>query len=419
MQPAKSEFDHAVTTFLPTEKAPLYPAIRVSSKLKICYVLGSLQYGGAEGQVIELIKDLDRDRFEPFLVLERDDDCGRADGLKAPVEFLHSDSRRRNSTPRRLYNGAKSLFRFCKYLSKIRPDIVHASLPVPCILAASARLLGRAPCVVASRRSLVDCYRPNQLLGSLADVIATRAADYVLGNSEAVVREVIALDGVSPSRAGLIYNGVDTDRFSPLRSTSLRDELGWNHEHVVVGIVASFIPYKRHNDFVSAAAIINATAPNTRFLLVGEDRGEMRGVQEAFQDAGLADYVQILGNMSTPELAFAAMDLYVCSSETEGFSNVVLEAMATGLPVVATNVGGNREAVSENCGFLVPPRSPELLAQAVLELVQAPAQMRRFSENARTRAESVFSIDAMVRAHEDIYTRLAAEKPESAWARLW
>jgi glycosyltransferase involved in cell wall biosynthesis len=392
----------------------------VPSRLKICYVLGSLQYGGAEGQVLELIKGLDRERFEPFLILERGDDCQRSDGLGTRVGILHSDSRSINSTPKRVYYGARSFLRFYSYLSEFNPDVIHAFLPVPCILSSIARLLGKTQCVVASRRSLVDCYRPHQRLGSLADILATRAADLVLGNSEAVVREVIALDHVSPSRARLIYNGVDTDRFSPLRSTSLRDELGWDREHVVVGIVANFIPYKRHCDFVSAAALINAAAPNTRFLLVGADLGEMRSVQQSIQDAGLADYVKILGNVTTSELAFAAMDLYVCSSDTEGFSNVVLEAMATGLPVIATDVGGNREALgAANCGLLVPPRSPDLLAQAVLELVQAPAQRRRFSENARTRAVSVFSIDAMVRAHEHIYTRLAAEKPESAWARLW
>ena len=93
----------------------------VPTRIKICYVLGSLQYGGAEGQVLELIRGLDRERFEASLILERDNDCGRADGLPVRIAVLHSDSRSINSTPRRVYNGLTALMRFCKYLSEVGP----------------------------------------------------------------------------------------------------------------------------------------------------------------------------------------------------------------------------------------------------------------------------------------------------------
>ena len=184
-------------------------------------------------------------------------------------------------------------------------------------------------------------------------------------------------------------------------------------------MVANFIPYKRHIDFVRSAAIIKAAVPRARFLLVGEDRGEMAPVKTALQEAGLTAHIEILGSTSAPELAFAAMDVYICTSETEGFSNVLLEAMATGLPVVATDVGGNREAIGEDsCGLLVPQHSPESIAKASIDLAQDPDRMRQFSTNARRRAEELFSIDRMVRTHEDIYARLMEEAPGSPWSRL-
>ena len=102
----------------------------------------------------------------------------------------------------------------------------------------------------------------------------------------------------------MIYNGVDTHRFSPSRSKSLRGELGWISDDVIFGMVANFIPYKRHIDFVRSAAIIKAAVPRARFLLVGEDRGEMAPVKTALQEAGLTAHIEILGSTSAPELRF-------------------------------------------------------------------------------------------------------------------
>jgi glycosyltransferase involved in cell wall biosynthesis len=286
------------------------------------------------------------------------------------------------------------------------------------IYAGSARVLRRVPLMIASRRSLVDCYRPNSRLAAVADMIATRAADFVLGNSEAIIQEVVRLDGVPESRTQVIYNGVDTERFSPLKQPGLRSSFGWNR-HFVFGMVANFFPYKRHLDFVRAADLIHAAIPQARFLLVGEDRGEMPTVQKAIEEAGLAPYTKILPGIKTPELAFAAMDVYICTSETEGFSNVLLEAMATGLPVIATDVGGNREAVAEGMnGVLVPAHAPKLIARAALDLATNPDRLRQFALCSRSRADELFSLQNMVHAHEDIYTQLVSQKRTSTWRRL-
>jgi glycosyltransferase involved in cell wall biosynthesis len=304
-------------------------------------------------------------------------------------------------------------------MEKIRPDILHAFLPGAVIYAGVGRLLKKLPPIVASRRSLVDCYRQNSRVEALADFIGTRASDFVLGNSRAIVDEVVQMDGVPQSRTQVIYNGVDTDRFSPTKRPGMRGQFGWSKEHLVLGMVANFLPYKRHRDFVRAAELIHTAVREARFLLVGLDLGEMLAVQRMIAEAGLEPYTRIIQGTRAPELAFATMDLYLCTSETEGFSNVLLEAMATGLPVIATSVGGNPEAVAEGeNGTLVPARTPELIARAAVKLAVKPERLRQWAENSRHRAEELFSLEKMVQAHEDLYTRLVQQRPTPTWKRL-
>lgn len=388
-------------------------------KIKVCYLIGSLGYGGAEGQVLTLIHKLNPECFETSLILETTGGIERMNGFRKHVRTLGVVPVGGRGMGPRGYHAARTLARLCSHVDEIRPDILHAFLPACVIYAGGGRILRKFPLVIASRRSLVDCYRPNSRVEAFADVVATRASDFVLGNSRAIVDEVVRLDGVPESRTQVIYNGVDAQRFSPSRRAGMRPELGWGSEHIVFGMVANFIPYKRHLDFVRAAAVIHATEPRSRFLLVGEDRGEMPAVQNAVREAGLAPVTRIVPGTRTPELAFAAMDLYLCTSETEGFSNVLLEAMATGLPVIATDVGGNGEAIAEGLnGTLVPPHTPELTARAALDLAADPDRLRRWSENSRRRVEQLFSLEKMVQAHEELYIRLVQQRRTPTWKRL-
>ncbi|HKD78887.1 MAG TPA: glycosyltransferase [Candidatus Angelobacter sp.] len=388
-------------------------------KARICYLIGSLGSGGAEGQLLELIRGLNREMFDPSLILETAIGLTRVKDLEANVKTLEVVPLAGRKVAPRGYYASRALRRLCAHISELRPDILHAFLPACVIYASAARMLKRVPCTIASRRSLVDCYRPNSRLAAVADMFATRAADFVVGNSEAIIQEVVALDHVPHLRTRVIYNGVDTRRFSPLQKPGWRSALGWHHGHLVFGMVANFAPYKRHIDLVKAASLIRNEIPQARFLLVGEDRGEMIPVRQAIAEAGLTDYIQIVPGTNTPELAFSTMDVYVCTSESEGLSNVLLEAMATGLPVIATDVGGNREAIAEGLnGILTPAHSPESIARAAVEFAQDPGRIRRFADNSLRRARELFSLTQMVRQHEDLYTCLLSQKRTATWKRI-
>lgn len=191
--------------------------------------------------------------------------------------------------------------------------------------------------------------------------------------------------------------------------------MGWGENNVVFGMVANFRPCKRHIDLVQAAAMILQQHPEARFVMVGADYGSREEVVREIEKLELKGKVHVVERDPSPEKIFAALDVYVCASESEGFSNVLLEAMACAKPVIATGVGGNPEAVLDGeTGFLVPWGFPPALAAAAERLLRDPEQRRVMGIRGRQRAEQNFSLDRMVRMHEQLYLQLLSERRKTA-----
>jgi len=377
---------------------------QVSRPVRITYLIGSLAIGGAEGQLVELLSKLDPSRWKTSLVVFNEQHAERAPAALSQVLSLGIPSSGNSRSYLRAWKTVRAVNRLSGYLRSIRPDILHAFLPASFILAAPAARLARVPILVGSRRSLVGCYRNGGLV-ERADHLATRMFDFVLGNSAAVTDELIHIDGVPAERTSTIHNGVDTARFTP-GDRSLRQVYGWDIDDVVFGIVANFIGYKRHEDFVRAAALICAKSPRARFIMAGEDRGILPAIRQEVAQAGLESRFVIIPGTLEPEKLYPAMDAYICTSETEGFSNVLLEAAASGLPLIATHVGGNPEIVfpGEN-GFVVPLTRPEEIAKAALTLIDDSSLRRHMGKRSRELAERRFSLETMVQQHELFYEK--------------
>jgi glycosyltransferase involved in cell wall biosynthesis len=377
--------------------------------VKIAYLIGSLGRGGAEGQLLELLRRLDRSRWQPSLVLFDGAAGDRAADLVDNVYSLDIPSSGHSKAWARGWKTAGAVARLTAYLRRANPHVLHALLPASFVLAVPAARLARVPQLVGSRRSLAECYRNERLLASV-DRVATRMCDFVIGNSRAVTAELVQLDGVPAERTATIYNGVDSDRFRP-GDRSFRHAHGWTDDNVVFGIVANFLPYKRHVDFIRAAGLIAAKVPQARFVMVGEDRGMLPDLRRQIAVAGLESRFVIIPGTSEPEKLYPAWDAYICTSVTEGFSNVLLEAAASGLPLVATEVGGNPEMIvpGEN-GCLVPVAQPEQVAEAALALAGNPDLRRRMGARSRELVKQRFSLDSMVRQHEHLYERLLAPR---------
>ncbi len=231
----------------------------------------------------------------------------------------------------------------------------------------------------------------------------------VIAPAHEILAALAEHEGLPASRMLWIANGVDTDRFSPAqapRRQALRQALGLARDEVAFGCVASLYPVKNHAMLIDAFARVHAVDPRARLLLVGA--GALAGELVAQAQAlGLGDAVRFLGNRSDIHQILPALDAAVLASRSEGMSNAILEAMACGLPLVATAVGGNLQLVRDGeTGFLVPSGDAAAMGDAMHRLVREPLLRASLGNAGRRRIESEFSLSGMVDAYDRLYRRL-------------
>ncbi len=267
----------------------------------------------------------------------------------------------------------------------------------------AARLAG-VPAVASSVRS-VDRDKPLKYVW--CDRLLAPVTDRFIANASVVGERLVAREWVRRDRIVTIHNGVDTGAMAtrPGRDTSAR-RWGWGRDQHVVGFVGRLTHEKRPDLFLEAAARVRMRLSTTRFVMVGS--GDQSPLRSMLTTLGLGDVVKIDGFRSEIGPVFRDLDLLVSSSDFEGCSNVILEAMAAAVPVVATDVGGNRELLGGDVGWLVPPDDADSLAGAIETALCDPEARRVRSIAGRERARRQFSIEAMVRSHERLYDELAA-----------
>lgn len=234
--------------------------------------------------------------------------------------------------------------------------------------------------------------------------------DRIVAPSRSIIESLAAEENADGRRCLAIPNGVDTARFrigDAAVRVRLRAALGFGADECLIGCVASFTPVKRHDVLLSAFAQARGSHPHARLLLVGD--GPLRDAAEArARELGIGADVRFLGARADVEKVLSALDLFALASSTEGMSNAILEAQACGVAVVATEVGGNGELVQvHETGLLVPANPPEALANALIDLIEAPARRAQLGAAAARRVERDFSVNAMIAAYERLYRELA------------
>jgi glycosyltransferase involved in cell wall biosynthesis len=303
---------------------------------------------------------------------------------------------------------------------RLRPTTLHSYLPLTNFLGTVAGWLALVPVVITSRRAL-GTHQDRLPLWRSLDRLANRLSTLVTVNSHAVAADTVARDGIAPNKLVLIPNGIDFSRFSePLADrAALRTALGLDTPDGVtpgIVVVGNLIPYKGHADLIDSIAQLKPRDQPARFLLVGEDRGIGTDLAARACARGVADRISFIGSREDVASILAASDGFVLPSHEEGFSNALLEAMAAGLFIVATDVGGNSEALEDGrLGTLVPPRDPAALARAIDLLLDALSDSAdtgtaRNAEAARTVRER-YGIDRMVEAHIVLYRGGGAPTP--------
>lgn len=238
-------------------------------------------------------------------------------------------------------------------------------------------------------------------LSGLPTTIINNSAVSALGHEQKL--------GYKPDRRVVIPNGFDTSVFAPSQEArwSVRNELGLSEETLLVGLIARFHPVKNHMGFLRAASLLQEKHPNVHFVLAGcgvDTSNETLMV--TIKRLDLSTNVHLLGERSDIPRLLAAVDLATLSSSSEGFPNVIGEAMACGVPCVVTDVGDSASLIGET-GLVVPPCDPGALARAWQELIEMDGENRRkVGLLGRQRITENFSIDAIARRYEQLYERV-------------
>ncbi|MGC4083771.1 MAG: glycosyltransferase [Vicinamibacterales bacterium] len=383
-------------------------------RIPILFVIGTLAVGGAETQLVELARSLDS-RFAPTVccLASAGPLADRLDAAGIPVTTIGLYSPRRGRGWMRFLPALVRLpidiARFTWHVRVTRPAIVHGVLMHAYVLGAFAGRLTGVPIIVASRRSL-SLFKQGKPIMRFAERLMNRWTDRIVANSEAVKRDAVDTESLPPEKVSVIYNGVDLDTYDRIDAETvraLRNELAPGAGPVVI-VVANLIGYKGHKYFLQAWAEVCRVFPDAVALLVGE--GTVRAAREAdARTLGIDANVRFLGLRRDVPALLAVADLLVHPSLQEGFCNALIEAMAAARPVVATDVGGNREAVVDGeTGLLVPAANPGRLAAAMLTVLRRPDRGAAWGRAGRRRVVERFQRSRMAPEYEALYDELLA-----------
>ncbi|HZD32191.1 MAG TPA: glycosyltransferase family 4 protein [Candidatus Angelobacter sp.] len=351
---------------------------------------------GTERLVVETARRLDHTKFEVHVCcLEDSPQLRSLDGICQTEVFPTDeiDSVR----------GFRQVRAFRRYASRHNIQVVQAFMNRSSILAVLAAF-GTRQVVITSRLNTGYWYTPKwRTFFRILNLGTTR----ILTNSLAGRDIVMNAENLAATKIDVLYQGVNAEHFNPgLGNPTVCTQLGIAEHVAVVGIVANLRPVKDIPLFLRAAKVVLEACPETAFLVVGQ--GEMLGELRALAgDLGIRNNVFFTRGEGQVIDYLARMSIGCLTSFSEGFSNAILEYMAVGLPVVATDVGGNREAVADGeTGLLVRERSPEAFAQPIIELLHNNELRERMGEAALQRCLRKFEFGKTIRDLENYYSGL-------------
>ena len=379
----------------------------VSRKPRVMLFTDSFIHGGTERQFVQVLRQLDRQKYHLFVgcLKRRGPFLAEVEAMGIPIVEFPITSLRRWST-------LHWLRKLAGFLRREKVDLVHAFEFYSVVFAVATARLAGVPVVLASRRELAG----DRTFWQQCPIrVACQLSTGIVANSRAAGTCRIGLLPGQSKKVALVPNSIDLEEFHPAVSADqVRNQLGVADNTPLVGSLAPLRPEKDLATFLRAAAAVSAVAPEARFLLIG-DGSERQKLESLAEDLGLSGRVLFLGDRNDVPDLLAALDVCVLSSLTESFPNAVLEAMAMGRAVVATNVGGIPELVEEGTtGYLVPPGDADAMARRILELLRDPAQRRAMGGAGRARVEREFTPARMKQKLEGLYDRLLRERRPAA-----
>jgi glycosyltransferase involved in cell wall biosynthesis len=372
------------------------------NRIRVCLLCDTVgNDAGTERQVVETAKRLDKNKFEVHVCCLETSPQLR--GLERHCHTAVFPTASVNS-----WSGIFQAARFRRYLDRHHIQIVHAYMNKTAMFAVLTSL-ARSRIVITSRLNIGYWYTP--ALRTVFRILNLRA-NGVMANSEEAKRIAVETESLDPDKVAVVYQGVDMTVFNfGMGDASVSNRLGIPRSSRVVGIVANLRPVKDIPLFLRAARIVAHEFDDVEFLVAG--RGEQ--FQELYQlagELGLRDRVFFTQGEGKIMDYLSRMCIGCLTSFSEGFSNAVVEYMAAGLPVVATDVGGNRDAIVDGeTGYLVRERTPEAFAKPLIHLLKDEGLRLQMGRAGFHRCTEYFDVNKTIRQLEQFYYSLTASPP--------
>jgi glycosyltransferase involved in cell wall biosynthesis len=356
--------------------------------------------GGTEKQLSLLVSSLNPDIFRPIVVQLSMHPSQKTTDTIGNVKLFHLPTKKIYSL-----RGLNQIRKLVNLAKDEQVDIIHTFFEKSEVMGWLVKRLSGIPVWITSRRDLG--FKRKEIYNKIFR-ISSRDCNKCVANCIAVKEQTLQKEGLPEGKVEVIYNGMD---FSPYQKSyngnALRKEIGIDNQTSLVGMIANFnFEIKGHQYFIEAAKKILERFPNTEFILVGDGALRQR-FEKLSEELGIRQKIHFLGKRNDIPVLLSSLNVSVLCSTNEGFSNVILESMAAGKPVVATKIGGSPEMVTNGVtGYLVPPADPDALAKAIITSLQNEEKANVMGEAGRKRATDIFSVEAMVSEYEKLYRLL-------------
>ena len=359
-------------------------------KIHIQHVLLSLQPGGLENGVVNVVNLLNRDRFRSSVC------C-----LKHKGEFAARLADNQVAVHEMGSRGGNNLllpFKLARLFRRTKTDIVHTRNAEAFFYGFLGAKIAGVSRIIHSEHGRTFNDRP---LRFIVQRHFSRYTDRIFSVTEQLKHDLVRNIGIPASRIEVLYNGVDLGRFKPASRPDILTQLGFQPNDVVVGTVGRLVTVKNYSLLLQAVRALDRA--DIKLALVGD--GPERGALEKMATMlGLGKQVRFLGHRDNVSELLAAFDIFVLPSISEGMSNTLLEAMGAGIAVVASDVGGNPEIVNDGIdGLLFPSGNVEALASQLQSLLTNADRRAQLARGGRERVLHSFTIDAMISRYETLY----------------
>lgn len=378
---------------------------------KVLHIITLSEWGGAQKYVYYLATRVPKEKYRITVT------CGGDDEL---IDILRDKNVR--VIPQRYLvreiNPIKDFLAFIKLYKLMRREkvqIVHCNSSKAGILGRLAAKLAKIPVVIFTAHGLVinePMHWLKRQIFTFCEKIAGRFSDAIITVSEYDKQTAIKYKITHPKKIIIIHNGLDIKEFFSAIKISAEEkkkELELEKEDRIVGIVANFYPVKGLKFFIQAARYVSSTLSRVKFVIVGDGK-EREMLQALVRQLNLEEKVLFLGYREDVPEILQIFDVFVLSSLKEGFPFTILEAMITGLPIVATRVGGIPEVIQHTkSGLLVPPGDSQELAKNIISLLKDKSRAEKIALGAKKRILSNFVLDSMLKQTEELYQELLAK----------